>query len=665
MINSIEFIIYLLIIMMKNLLISLIDLLKQDTRLVIEWELSKAKVQELAFKLDADLIKLLLTDKKIKEIFFKDIGWVLIFDNEKFVKFVNNKEFLPDSFTSFKNKIWLVDNKDYLLNNNDVVLNWPYKDCILAWWQDKEDSKRDEIFYNEILARDEIDVLLDRKAFTNFKKIDKNWESELKEFKKDSDWNIKDNLLIKWNNLLALHSLKKKFAGKIKLIYIDPPYNTWSDSFWYNDRFNHSSWLTFIKNRLDIAKKILNSDWVIAVQCSFHEYPYLKVLMDEIYDKKNYKCTFHIKVRHPDRILTWDKEINDIIEYILFYSKNINYKFPKKQEIKKDDEYVYQIELMGKPDFIKCWEKNVEIFTPNKYKKNKILSNSKNLKTISIRWSIKEKNSSWRFYVKYIEKLRNKYPPLTLFKVPNMWDDIYNYRYFHLPKNWNKNGTYFQWKPTSSQVTIKPYSNFYDFERDYNIVAEDWGISFRNWKKPESLLFFLIDLFTKTWDIVLDYHLWSWTTSAVAHKMWRQYIWVEQMDYVETISKERMKKVIEWEQGGISKNLEWKGWWDFVYIEIAKKNNKILDEIEKAKTSDELKKILENMEESGFINYKIKVSSINENIKDFEKLNLEEQKQFLLELLDKNQLFLNFSEINDEENNVNEEDKKLNNDFYN
>jgi len=119
-------------------------------------------------------------------------------------------------------------------------------------------------FYNETLAADDINRLLDPKVFTNFKRIDKTGEHKLKKFKIDKNGDIKDNLIIKGNNLLALHSLKKRFAGKVKLIYLDPPYNTSGEAntFSYNNTFNHSSWLTFMRNRIEIAKRISIRRWI-------------------------------------------------------------------------------------------------------------------------------------------------------------------------------------------------------------------------------------------------------------------------------------------------------------------------------------------------------------------------------------------------------------------
>lgn len=258
--------------MTHSLLESVLKVLKQDARLVSEdGELLKNKTQELAYKLDPTLIGILLKNELTKSRFFTEIEGCLIFNQDEFVSFVMSKEFLPDSYTKYKNLIGLnIDGKS-LNERKEVSLVWTYKDCILAGGQDKEDVKRDEIFYNETLGSDQIDRLLDPKVFTGYKRIDKDGKHPLKAFKKDDNGDIKDNLIIKGNNLLALHSLKKQFKGKVKLIYIDIPYNTGSDGFRYNDRFNHSTWLTFIRNRVSIAKEMLSKDGVIFVQCDHHE----------------------------------------------------------------------------------------------------------------------------------------------------------------------------------------------------------------------------------------------------------------------------------------------------------------------------------------------------------------------------------------------------------
>ena len=151
---------------------------------------------------------------------------------------------------------------------------------------EQKNTKRKEIFFNQVLAQDEIDRLFDPKALTNWKRFTKDGGQKVTELKRDEDGTLKENLIIKGNNLLALHSLKHQFAGKVKLIYIDPPYNTGNDGFKYNDKFNHSTWLTFMKNRLEVARQLLRDDGVIFVQCDDNEQAYLKVLMDEVFGRE-------------------------------------------------------------------------------------------------------------------------------------------------------------------------------------------------------------------------------------------------------------------------------------------------------------------------------------------------------------------------------------------
>jgi len=195
---------------MQNLYENLAKILGKDRRVFSEGKILKNKVSELVFKLDKDLLDSLLKNKQMKEHFFiKAKNAILVFDQDKFIKFINNKEFLPDSFTTFKNRVGLTENDEYLKDSGKVVLSWGYKDCVLEGGQDKEDIKRDEIFYNEILAPDEIDRLFEPKVLTNAKKIDKSGEHKFDRI------TPQDNLIIKGNNLLVLHSLKKNYGGKM------------------------------------------------------------------------------------------------------------------------------------------------------------------------------------------------------------------------------------------------------------------------------------------------------------------------------------------------------------------------------------------------------------------------------------------------------------------
>jgi adenine-specific DNA-methyltransferase len=585
---------------MQNIFQQLIALLKKDKRLISQdGELLKNQIQELARKNDPELIKLLLSDKAIKQLFFFEVEKTLIFDKEKFIRFISNKQFLPDSYTAFKNKIGLTTGDEYVSENKEVVLAWPYKDCILEGGMTKEDQKRDEIFYNEILAPDDINRLLDAKVFTNFKRIDKNGEHKMGSFRRDEKGTIKDNLIIKGNNLLALASLKKEFAGKVKLIYIDPPFNTGGDSFNYNDRFNHSSWLVFMKNRLEIAKQLLSDTGSIFIQCDENESHYLKIICDEIFDRENLMNEIIWRYR------TYQGQVKDYFpkkhDTIFWYIKRNRPKFTLSYQNNKED----TVDFKRWEEFI---NKDGQIVFPN-YPKT---------------------DSRFTAYLNKWTKQNG---------IPQEGDVIYDIKGYVVDDVWED---------------IKAL--------DAKNKSERTG--FKGGQKPEELLQRIIQSVTVVGDIVLDYHLGSGTTAAVAQKMDRQYIGIEQLNYGKNDSVVRLKKVIAGEQGGISEAMSWKGGGDFVYMELAKWNEEWIEKIEKAKTGKEFAKLWDEMKETAFLSYKVDTKTVDANAKDFADLSVIDQKNFLIECLDKNQLYVNVSEIDDKEYGVSKEDIKLNREFY-
>lgn len=645
--------------MKKNLYDQLGELLKTREEYRSEdGDLLKAKVYSDIMTMDRNLISLLLSDEEVKEAFFLKVEGALVFDKQKFAWVIDSKEFLPDSYTTYTNKIGLTSNGEFISQRNDVVLDFPYKDCVLEGGQDKDDQKRKEIFYNETLTQDEIRRMLDPKVFTNAKRYTKDGIEEGITFNED------DNLIIKGNNLIALASLLKRYEGQVKCIYIDPPYNTGDDSFGYNDSFNRSSWLVFMKNRLEIAKKLLSPEGIILIQVSFHEYPYLRVMADEVFNSGKHILDFNTLVRHPERSLTGDKEFNDVIEYTLLYSKNKNYKMPKQIIEKTDDDYQYDFEFKNKPkEVLNLGDKLVSVYDPESVNIIKRKGHSDGLKSMSIRGSIREKNSSGRFYVANLEPLISKYPKGTIFTVPDMGDDGRLFRIFELPKGNNKNGFYYQGKPLSSDFTLKPYPNFLNFVKQYNLVNDEGSVSFRNGKKPEEYIQFYLDILTKHDDIVLDFFLGSGTTAAVAHKMGRRYIGVEQMDYIEDITVERLKKVIDGEQGGISKAVDWQGGGSFVYCELMENGNELIREIENA-DENTIKNLKEKIYKDERIIPYITREELEKADKDFEKLKLEEKKKALIKLVDKNKLYVNYSDIDNADYTISDADNKFTKSFY-
>jgi adenine-specific DNA-methyltransferase len=656
---------------MENLLEDLKNLLKKDRRLISDDEILKNKVIELALKLDRDLIKLLLSEEKMKKTFFIDIEGTLIFDKDKFIKFVSNKQFLPDSYTAFKNKIGLIDEKgEFISEKKEVVLSWPYKDCVLEGGMTKEDQKRDEIFWNEILAPDQITRLLDPKVFTNAKRIDKDGEHKFDGFRTDEKGDIKDNLIIKGNNLLVLHSIKKRFAGKVKLIYIDPPYNTGNDSFKYNDSFNHSTYLVFMKNRLEIAHELLRDDGIVFVQCDDNEQAYLKVLMDEIFNRENFIVCIAVRSSTPSGIKTAHKQKTIIKQkdYILVFAKNKS-KVSFKPQYKKATEWDihYSVWIEKGSDGIKL-RKLVD-----KLREEGILDKNQTLRDVNIN----DKNFK-KFYLENAEKIARwtshknkeimelcttKYKDkLYVTKDENGKETIYLNKQVLQPLSYSINYVYNE-KRFIEDISFLVCDFWEDI--DFQNTQNEGGVSLPTGKKPEFLIFRIIDMTTEPGDLILDFFAGSGTTCAVAHKMGRQCIGIEQLDDQMDKCLTRLNNVINGDLSGISKAVGWKGGGDFVYLELMKWNESFAEKIKEAKTKDELKKLWETMKEKAFLSYKIDVKTIDEHAKDFDDLSIEDQKKFLLECLDKNHLYVNYSEIDDEEYGVSEEDKKLNREFYN
>jgi adenine-specific DNA-methyltransferase len=649
---------------------SLKNLLKNDERLVSDDKLLKNKIVELGLKLDKELIKLLLTNERIKDYFFKDIDGVLVFDKEKFVKFIDNKEFLPDSYTSFKNKIGLAVDGNYIAKSKEAVLVWPYKDCILEGGQENPDEKRREIFYNEILAPDEIDRLLDPKVFTNFKRIDKEGEHKVEEIK------TKDNIIIKGNNLLALYSLKKKFAGKVKLIYIDPPYNTGNDEFKYNDSFNHSTWLTFMKNRLEVAREFLRDDGVIFVQIDNRELAYLKVLIDEIFGRDNFLSMITLKAKAGGGV-GQESYIFDVCEYILSYARD---------RTKARNNLPFVETDLG--DNVKTiYNKILTNFGSEKHIKDINGGNVGKIKVFEHKdFSVSGLNSNERTdenYYKYFEKI---------FRTTNPQGGLMQRVMPQLPK---KGLVSIEYKPTKGKSAGEIYRYYFldgslivwlkdsaikneeeitvsKLVKNDNLwtenlhqgIAKEGYVELKAGKKPERLIKKILEMTTIEGDLVLDYHIGSGTSCAVAHKMGRQYIGVEQLDYGENDSVVRLKNVIKGDQTGISKEVNWQGGGDFVYMEIMKLNENFMERIQDAKDSEALLSIWEEMKLNGFLSYRVDPKLFDENIEEFKKLPIDEQKRLLLETLDKNYLYVNYSEIDDEMYKVKDEDKKLNMKFY-
>ncbi len=428
----------------------LIDLLKTNPNFVDEeGELLLTAIQDHAWKLDHDLIKLLLDDGEIKAKFFDEIDGYWLFNLNTFIEYISQKNFLDNSYTRFRNRIGLTINGKYLGERGEVALAWPYKDCVLEGGQTKEEEKRKEIFFNEILAQDEINRLLDPKVLTNFLRYTSNGKEQAKEIKRKEDGIISENLILKGNNLLALHILKTQFPGKVKLIYIDPPYNTGSDSFQYNDNFNQSTWLTFMKNRLNCAKELLTEDGVIFVQCDDNEQAYLRILMDEVFGSNNYRAILYIETVYPEKTLKQDRVFHDQVEQILIYSKTDKVKIIQEFEEYSFEKFCWYIQEIKPPiKSIELGGKKVDIFKEGDFKISKGESSADGLKEIWASGTILDINSSGRFFRDYLMGRKILDGVGTLYKVYGIGNDNNEFRYFIGPKKKSATkGKYYQGIP--------------------------------------------------------------------------------------------------------------------------------------------------------------------------------------------------------------------------
>ena len=435
-------------------------------------------------------------------------------------------------------------------------------------------------------------------------------------------------MIIKGNNLLALYSLKKEFEGKIKLIYIDPPYNTGSDGFSYNDNFNHSSWLTFMKNRLEVARDLLRDDGVLFVSLDDKENHYCKILIDEIFGRSNFIADICHKSRGS---ISNDKIISPNHNHVLFYAKNERIIFSKRDEfgIKKD---LSTFKVKDENGYYKL----VPVDGPGGEKKGNPY------------YTFLGITNYWRFSE---ERMKKMYEEGLIVKKGNSL----------LQK-------YYKSKASESRQTITTWwdEGFLTSSATSDLKEVLWEGAFDN-PKNESLLELILEISTKDSDIILDYHLGSGTTAAVAHKMNRQYIGVEQMDYIKTISCERLKKVIEGEQGGISKSVNWQGGGSFIYMELAEKNEKAMQLISACKNYDELVSIFNTLATKYFLHYNVRINDfINKTCKEeqFKNLSLEKQKEIFCRMLDLNQLYVNCDDRNDKDSGLLENDIKATENFY-
>ena len=621
-------------------------------------ELKRNKVIEDLDSYTPMLMKALLANELIHDTYTEsmviDGNSVEIFKLNQFIEMFAYKEYWSDSYTRFENKIGLTAGNKFIDESADVVLDFPFKDTVLKAGMTKEDQKdTDEPFLHEIIAKAEIDQLLEPKIFVNTTKYDQQNLDGV-----SADYFDDENLIIKGNNLIALHSLKEVYAGKIKLIYLDPPYNTGSDSFLYNDQFNHSTWLTFIKSRLEIARELLTDDGVIAVHIDDSEGPYLKVLMDSIFGRKSEMFTQYILVRYADKTLKSDMDYHKQIEQIHYYKKsNESIVHPiKSQENYDYTKFIYSFEELESPfKTIEIGGKRVDIFQKNQIRLKKETPNINGLKEVWATGTILDGNSSGRFFRDYLTGRYNEDGYGVVYRVWGIGDDGNEYRYFTGPQKVGATkGKYFQGVPSAvrrGEVTtkLKPLEGFIDMAGAFGNIRHEGGVEMRSGKKPEKMLKEIIQRYSSENDIVLDFFGGSGSTAATALKMNRRFITIEQIDEQLYKLKKRLVNVINGDTTGISKSVNWQGGGSFVYTELMEKNQSFLKAVYYAKTDNQLEDVVNRMIESGAdFDFRVDVDTVLQD-SEYQTMSLNDKKQLMIKVIDKNQLYYAYSDMEDRE----------------
>lgn len=589
-------------------------------------------------KFDRELMTKLFKDPLIHKNYVEKITDTEVFKLNQFIEMFEYKNFWEDSYTKFTNKIGLTANGKFIDESADVVLDFPFKDTVLKAGMTKEDLDKDESanepFLNEIIAKPEIDELLEPKIFVNATKYD---QENLDGTSVDNFDD--DNLIIKGNNLIALHSLKERYAGKVKLIYLDPPYNTGSDSFAYNDNFNHSSWMTFMVNRLEIAKTLLADDGSIWVNIDDDEQAYLKVLMDSVFGRENFLANIIWKKKYSAQ--NDARYFSDMHDFIITYAKNIDR---------------FKINGLPRTDEMNARYKNPDNDPRGPWKSGDLSVRTYNAKddysitTPSGRVVNPPAGRSWRTSKDNFEKLVSE----NRIWFGKLGENVPSIKRFLTDV-----------KQTVTPQTIWDYTEVGHNQAATQNLNKLFKQNVFSTPKPETLLQRIITLGSDEGDVVLDFFMGSATTQAVAMKMNRRFIGIEQMDYIKTVSVERLKKVIAGEQGGISKDVNWQGGGSFVYAELMEKNQGYLKDLLAAKDMNELDTVYKRMKVGADFDFRVDLDKY-ENDAERKALPFEEQKQLLVKLLDKNQLYYNFNNIDDADvrDLISNKDYQFNQSFY-
>jgi adenine-specific DNA-methyltransferase len=413
-----------------------------------------------------------------------------------------------------------------------------------------------------------------------------------------------ENMLIFGDNLLALKALEQDFAGKVKCIYIDPPYNTGSAFEHYDDNLEHSTWLSLMVPRLRILRNLLSEDGSIWIQIDDEEQAYLKVLCDEIFGRKNFVNMISVNMKNTAGASGGgeDKRLKKNCEYILIYAKrydslplfNAAFEYTEMYEVveqyRKDGvnwHYTSVLVYEGEKEYVNSTidgdGNEIKIYI----RRNPII---KSIKQVMKDDGITEKEA----YYKYSNKIFEAKDAQTSIRTRiiqarknfSITEDLLSIEY--VPRSGRNKGKLYEQFYKGDKCRLFAWlrdigemidgilykkdlqGTYWNFTSSINNLTKEGGVVFPNGKKPEQLLKRILEMTSTPGDIVLDSFLGSGTTAAVAHKMGRKWIGIELGEHCHSHCLPRIKKVITGgDQGGISQSINWKGGGGFKYYYLA------------------------------------------------------------------------------------------------
>jgi adenine-specific DNA-methyltransferase len=419
-----------------------------------------------------------------------------------------------------------------------------------------------------------------------------------------------ENLLIHGDNLVALKALEQDFAGRIKCIYIDPPYNTGEAFDEYDDGVEHSIWLQLMAERFVCLKNLLCDEGVIFVQLNDAEMHYCKVLMDEVFLRKNYINCVTLKTKNVAGASGGgeDKRLKKNVEYILIYAKDYEM-FEGFNDIGEETdlfELIQDMTVQGK-----SWKYTSVILDKGTFVEERtvldgsgspiVVKKYKGLKRTTIAKLVKDGCAEREAYIGNFENIFSDTNAQTSIRtrIIDEFKELANDELLvstYVPKSGRDKGKsveHYYISPTirrviwlketayrsGNSIVKKDKIGTYWQGFNWNNVNKEGGVTFSGGKKPEELVQRIIELSTQPGEIVLDSFLGSGTTAAVAHKLDRRYIGIELGEHCYSLCQERLKSVVDGDQSGISRATNWEGGGGFKFLELAEpllvKNKKL------------------------------------------------------------------------------------------